>query len=633
MRTPSSELLPGPPALGTQCKYPPALQGVFATESRVSDSGGVLGAKPLCRLVIAQEDRERRLDSPGGSRQRNGVSLSSQSRSLHYLVILLLGALMLFPGASQLPLIDRDEPRFAQATHEMLQRQDFIIPYFNGEYRFDKPVMTYWLMMVNYGLFGQNELAARLHTILCALLVALVIYEFARKWFTFQVGLLGAIIWLTSFQTLIHGRVAVADMPMILAVAVTHFAIFQLLKEDPSRRFGPWFWVLYLSLAFGALVKGPIALISPVLTLLLFRFAFWRKPVAWSRLQIFSGSVICLLLIAAWGIPALIQTHGAFWEKGMDEHVIKRGMEAFNHRLFLPFYYFLTSFLSLFPWSGFLVGIFLLLRREWNEKNAFLIAWAAGLYFLFLFYKTQLPHYVMPAFPALALLLGQWLERKEKPGVLEWINMGVVFGLFATAALSLFAIERLDTFLPELLPLKVILISVGGFILVSISAALLIRLSSGKLLPFALLLLAVGGFALEPIGRALREMSPAAQLAKTFRQMPPDTTYYNLGFSEPSLIYYSHAKWDDQSLEKSPTEIITASGPRVMVFQRQEIRLQDYINARKRHQSAQVDPSTNYITPEHRQVLRMAGCYPVRVTGINTGRLSWVELEAWVKPR
>ncbi|MFQ3670265.1 MAG: glycosyltransferase family 39 protein, partial [Verrucomicrobiia bacterium] len=246
-----------------------------------------------------------------------------------YAALTLLALALLGPGTSSLPLIDRDEPRFAGATREMISRGEWLIPYFNQEFRFDKPILIYWLMRAAIGVFGDNEWAVRFPSILFAAATACVIVEWGRLLGRHGAGLLGGAIWLSSFQILIHGRLAVADMPMVFSVALAQLALWQLLSAT-HRPFGPWFWLFWTSLGLGFLAKGPIALAVPLTTALLWRWLFNRKPAPWRHLQPLPGLILMLTLIALWGLPALISTRGLFWEVGMGEHVIARGTEAFN---------------------------------------------------------------------------------------------------------------------------------------------------------------------------------------------------------------------------------------------------------------------------------------------------------------
>ncbi|WP_075089720.1 ArnT family glycosyltransferase [Verrucomicrobium spinosum] len=137
-----------------------------------------------------------------------------------WLLLLLLTALLYLPGTGDIPLMDRDEPRFAHATMEMMQRDTWLIPYFNGEYRFDKPPLTYWWMRLHYLLLGFNELAARLHSVVAVWLVAMVVFRTGKRLFSLTAGWWASVGWLTCLQALIHGRLCVADMPMVLCVTL-----------------------------------------------------------------------------------------------------------------------------------------------------------------------------------------------------------------------------------------------------------------------------------------------------------------------------------------------------------------------------------------------------------------------------
>jgi 4-amino-4-deoxy-L-arabinose transferase-like glycosyltransferase len=347
-------------------------------------------------------------------------------------LILALGLLLLLPGNSVIPLIDRDEPRFAQATAEMMQRHEWIIPYFNGECRFDKPVLTYWLMRGAYAMLDVNEFAARLHSVLCAVLVALALPAMGRRWFSREAGLAAAIGWLTCLQVQIHGRAAVADMPMVLGVTLSMWAMGDV-RYARFRVSGFRFWLVYGGLALGFLAKGPIAILVPLVAVLLWRFAIWRRPLPWRNLNLARGIPVFLVAVGAWGIPALIQTHGAFWQKGIGEHVVERGLRSFNARLFLPIYYPLTALLSLFPWSFFIPAAWRAARAQWDERNSFLLAWFLSPLVIFTFYATQLPHYILPGFPAIFLLLGQGWERLRHRRVLLVVVFVLVFALIQSA--------------------------------------------------------------------------------------------------------------------------------------------------------------------------------------------------------
>ena len=152
-------------------------------------------------------------------------------------IVLFVGCLLFhLAGTWSLPLIDRDEPRFAEAAREMRERDDFIVPYFNDQFRFDKPPLTYWFQVASYRVFGENDFAARFPTAVAAALVALVLFSWGKRVRSEKVGWWAAIIFTLSLQTFIHGKAAVADMWLVLFVTIAHLAGWELFKANTEHR-------------------------------------------------------------------------------------------------------------------------------------------------------------------------------------------------------------------------------------------------------------------------------------------------------------------------------------------------------------------------------------------------------------
>ena len=477
---------------------------------------------------------------------QNDSALFRFERGAPWLLIA-LGLLLLLPGTGTLPLLDRDEPRFAGATVEMIQRGEWIVPYFNDEYRFDKPVLTYWMMRAGYAVFGVGELGARIHSVVTALGVALVLWYAGRRWFSARAGFLAGAMWLCSVQVLIHGRLALADMPMVLCVAVAQVAWMELLSAGYTRT---RFWALWLSLGLGFLAKGPIAWAVPLLSLLLQRWVFHRRPLPWGNLRIGRGLLVTLVLVGAWGIPALVSTQGLFWQKGMGEHVIQRGFEAFDGRRTVPFYYLPSSIFSLFPWIAFAGAAWRALRRDWSDRHAALVSWLLAPYIIFSIYSTQLPHYVLPAFPAFFLILAQAFARPDMTaaagsvmGRAARVWAGVVFAAgFAVVCAGGVGLALARDLPPQAAPVTRMLWGVvalfSGLLLVPLllsrrRMAWVGAAAGAMLIPAGLMLFAP----------ALRAVHPAVKLAETCARMPPSARFVAGTFREPSLVFYGRHTW------------------------------------------------------------------------------------------
>ena len=362
--------------------------------------------------------------------------------------LLFFGCLLFnLAGTWALPLVDRDEPRFAEASREMIERGDYVVPYFNNRYRFDKPPLTYWFQVASFRLLGENAFAARLPTAIAAAFTAVVIFAWGTRLNLGRAGFWAAIMFTLCLQTFIHAKAAVADMWLVLFMTLAHWAGYELLRDRfggtwRSVVFRPndtriWWWIFYLALALAFLAKGPIGWM-PLGTVVVMQFL---RPVShFTRRFLFvRGILLVLALVALWGVPALLRTHGEFLAIGIGHHVVGRsfgtmqghgGKSVIVALLSLPFY-FVTVFVSFAPWS---VKLPWLTRRVWKERDAldvYLIAGSAVIFVIFSLVKTKLPHYILPAFPLLALLLAR-----------HWANAGLTsrsLGRWAipTAALGL----------------------------------------------------------------------------------------------------------------------------------------------------------------------------------------------------
>jgi 4-amino-4-deoxy-L-arabinose transferase-like glycosyltransferase len=362
-----------------------------------------------------------------------------------YAILIFACVLFHIPGTWRLPLIDRDEPRFAEASREMIERGDYIVPYFNNQLRLDKPPLTYWAQVASYHIFGENDFAARFPSAIAAALTALSIFVWGRRMGGEKLGWWAAIIFTLSLQTFVHAKAAVADMWLVLFVTIAHWAGYELFQRPTlnaqrwTRNQGaavsrpPWaiwkspFLVFYLSLALGFLAKGPIAW-TPLLTVGVV-IMYTRNWQVVRRFKFVGGILLMLVIVALWGIPALIRTHGEFFSIGIGRHVIGRSLTTMEghgasslgmYALLLPFY-FVTVFISFFPWS---IKLPWLIHKLWRREktrvsdpgdggvlvDAYLLSGIAVVFVIFTLVSTKLPHYTLPAFPLLALLLARHWE-------------------------------------------------------------------------------------------------------------------------------------------------------------------------------------------------------------------------------
>ena len=359
-----------------------------------------------------------------------------KSAPAKYAILFFACVLFHILGTSTLPLIDRDEPRFAEASREMIERGNYIVPYFDNQLRLDKPPLTYWAQVASYHIFGENDFAARFPSAIAATLTALLIFVWGRRLGGEKLGWWAAIIFTLSLQTFVHAKAAVADMWLVLFMTLAHWAGYELFQrpmsnaQRPTLYQGaavsrpPWaiwkspFLVFYLALALGFLAKGPIAW-TPLLTVAVV-IIYTRDWQMLRRFKFVGGILVTLLAVALWGIPALIQTHGEFFSIGIGRHVIDRSLTTMEghgasslgvYVLLVPFY-FVTVFVSFFPWSIKLPWLTKTLWHRRDRTDDYLLIGTGIIFVIFTLVSTKLPHYTLPAFPLLALLLARhWHQR------------------------------------------------------------------------------------------------------------------------------------------------------------------------------------------------------------------------------
>jgi 4-amino-4-deoxy-L-arabinose transferase-like glycosyltransferase len=364
--------------------------------------------------------------------------------------ILFLGVLLLFAGNAILPLTDRDEARFSEASREMIQRGDYIVPWFNGEWRFDKPVLIYWCQIASYQFFGENEFAARFPSAVFCIATALLLARWAKSRSDNRTALLAGTMFLTALHVgIVIGRVATADMAMIFFCTLAAWGGWELTRpQNPSRQ--KWWWIFYVALAFGFLAKGPVAWL-PLGGMILgriFRKESFRLPLN----ETVVGLCVAVALVALWGGPALAQTNGQFWAVGMGEHVLNRSLTAINGHgagntwmffVLLPLY-FVTFFASFFPWS---LRVPLTLKNWWPERKRddlgwFLLVNALIVFVVFTLVKTKLPHYTMPAFPLISFWLAREISGDKKIPLWFTRRLPLMIGIILVVTLGGFAFAR-----------------------------------------------------------------------------------------------------------------------------------------------------------------------------------------------
>ena len=320
------------------------------------------------------------------------------------LLLALVAYLAFFNQLGSFPLFDVDEGAFSEATREMLERGDFVTTYLNGQLRFDKPILVYWLQALSVTLLGINEFAFRLPSALASLGWIGAIFVFTREQSDRGTAYAAALIAATTLGLGVIGRGATADALLNLFLALSMFDIARYLSQPLARyRRRAFLWI-----ALGVLAKGPIALLIPFVASAL-AFALQGKLRQWGRALIDPLAWLILLAIAApWYMLEYQREGDAFIAGFFMRHHVERFMSPLQGHHGGLLYYIPALLLLLLPYSGLFLRILPRVRAlRASQLDTLLWCWFGYVLVFFSLAGTKLPHYVLygvsPLFVLMAL--------------------------------------------------------------------------------------------------------------------------------------------------------------------------------------------------------------------------------------
>ncbi len=270
------------------------------------------------------------------------------NRLSHYGLLALVWAVLCLPNLGGPSLWDIDEGNNAECAQEMYESGNFIVPTFNYKLRVDKPVLLYWLQASAYRVCGLNEFAARLPSALASLPALLVLYELGRRLFERSTALLAALMLAGSVAFCAAAHFANPDALLNLCTLLTLWCLW----NHYTRR-GWWLLGAGAACGLGMLAKGPVAVLLPAATMML--FCLVRREVRrWCDPRWLAAALMFLLVAAPWYIWVGVETKGEWLAGFFWKHNVARALGALeNHSG--PFYYYeLVLIAGLMPWSVFL---------------------------------------------------------------------------------------------------------------------------------------------------------------------------------------------------------------------------------------------------------------------------------------
>jgi 4-amino-4-deoxy-L-arabinose transferase-like glycosyltransferase len=498
--------------------------------------------------------------------------------------LIALSLLLFTPGLFSLQPMDRDEPRFAQATKQMLETRDFVDIRFQDDARHKKPVGIYWLQSVSVSAAKALGAPDALRTIglyrlpswLAAIGSVLLLYWGALAFLSRRGAFVAAALMASTVLVGVEARLAKTDATLLLTCLVG-FAVLARLwfaavsphTAQPITRLHVWaFWI---AMGAGVLIKGPITpliIFVPALALSLReRSGRWLLP-----LRPWLGLLIVAVMAAPWLVAIALKTGGSFFTDSVGKDMLGKVGQGQERHWGPPGLYATLFWATAWPLAVFMALAF---RFTWRERRddavAFLLAWIIPCWIIFEAVQTKLPHYVLPLYPAIAVLAVMAVERDGVP--FEWRSAKWVAALALLVPILLLA-AGIGGFwyFDRTLPYFALPFLLGAAALAFVAMRALQKaepMAGAALLVASAVTLTVAAY---PFGMPqLQAINLSKRLAEAARSVScPSPRYVSAGYNEPSLVFLTDTGVDLVDGRTAATTFLTPGCAIAFVEQRHE---------------------------------------------------------------
>jgi 4-amino-4-deoxy-L-arabinose transferase-like glycosyltransferase len=479
-----------------------------------------------------------------------------RNRTLNWTLLIVFAIALLYVLGVR-TLVPPDEGRYAEMAREMFASGDWITTRLNGIKYFEKPPLQTWMNALSFAALGVGEWQARLWTGLCGLLGVVITYVAGRRVFGARIGFYAALVLGSSFYWVAGSQANSLDMSLAAMMTLSLCGLLVAQRDDaePMERRN-WMLLCWAGMALAVLTKGLIGLVLPGAVLVLYTL-FARDLHIWARLHLVKGLLLFFLIAAPWFVLVALknpeQPHFFFIHEHFD-----RFLKTEHHREAPWWIFFALIAGGSVPWLGVLGQSLALGARRVSDADAdtgdgkpgrfrprlLLFIWVVFITLFFTKSNSKLPGYIVPVFPALALLIAVYLDVGTRRSRMLTAGLTALLGAGLLAFVPF--MERLArhpgedvvyaAYQPWALAAGLVLL-VGG-LLSMLYARQMVR-------DLSVLVLAIAGFAgtqlllagFEPIAavRAGRMMLPALKAAGA---MDPATRVYAIGMYEQSLTFY-----------------------------------------------------------------------------------------------
>ena len=470
---------------------------------------------------------------------------SAFSRRSLWLLILAV-VVIWFGNLEYRKLIKPDEGRYAEIPREMVVSGDWVTPRLNDLKYFEKPPLQYWATAVAYEVFGEQQWTSRLWAALTGLAGVLLAWFTGTRLFGREAGLYAALILGSSSLYALMAHVNTLDMGVTFFITLGIFSLLLAQKETATASRRNWMLLAWAAMALAVLSKGLMGVILPGAALFLYS-VLNRDLRIWLRMHWVSGMLMFLLVAAPWFVLVMRANPEFFQFFFIHEHFERFTTKV--HGRYQPWHYFVPVLLfGMLPWT---LLMFDALLRTWRGSTAqarafsperFLLVWVVFIYFFFTISSSKLPSYLLPMFPALALLMGKQLAAMTTRRAF-WLLLPVLPLLLALLGVVAYSDRFADTPVQrEMYAAYALWLGAATLIwLAGLAAALFGLWRGNKLVPIGVLALSsllAAQIGLSGYNTIARERSAYLIAEAIAPQIKPDVPFYSVYNYEQTLPFY-----------------------------------------------------------------------------------------------
>jgi len=360
-------------------------------------------------------------------------------KELGYLsIILIFAGIVLFWNIGTGSLTSWDEAIYAQVAKEMMHSNNWLDLTWAGQQWSDKPPFYMWVTVVFYKFFGINEFSARLFSVLCGIALVFTTYYLARRIYSKEIAFISSLVLLTTYQFILSAKMGMLDCAFTFFITL---ALFLFKTGEEKRGYLFWFWLAFTA-AF--MTKGTGAIIIPVIVTV---YLFVSKQLSLVKeKQFLWGAFLSFLILLFWHGIAFMHYREGFVQGYFIKHLLMRTTTSVEGHYGDLFTYFGVLGNKGRPWGAigiiaFIAAVYMIILKK-DKKHILPVIWVAVVFLIFSLVKTKLYWYILPIYPALAILIASGISKlfHKKAAVLTLV-LAVIFSAYLITVKKIFSLD------------------------------------------------------------------------------------------------------------------------------------------------------------------------------------------------